>query len=172
MPENNKESGNTEDQRREERRLEALDAYHILDTIPEKEFDDLTKLASNICNTPISLINLIDQNRQWTKSQQGWDIKEIPREDSFCQYTIQNEEWMVVEDAHEDERFRESRFVQNDPNIRFYAGVNLTSSDGYNIGSLCVIDKEPRKLTEEQIEAVAARIVANVEKQTGGTLRS
>ena len=138
----------------EQERLKALKGYEILNSISEKEFDRITELASIICNTPISLISLIDENRQWFKSKKGIDISETPREIAFCQYTIMHDTIFEVENALNDERFKDNELVTGSPGIRFYAGVPLTDPSGYNLGTICVIDQEPRSLTEAQKRAL------------------
>ncbi|MFN8671795.1 MAG: ATP-binding protein [Candidatus Sericytochromatia bacterium] len=136
--------------KKEEERLNKLYSFNILDTLPEESFDNITYLASIICNTPIAAITLIDKKRQWIKSDLGLNIKEIKREDSFCQYTILDNQVFIVEDTFEDDRFKNNNLVLNSPNIRFYAGAPLTTMEGYNIGAICVIDKKPNFLNEEQ----------------------
>ena len=131
-------------------RLDALASYNILDTLPEKEFDRLTQLASIICGAPIAIITLIDKDRQWFKSKIGLNASEMPRDISFCQYTINDESLLEIEDARKDELFLSSPLVTAQPNVRFYAGCPLTDPDGYAIGSLCVMDFEVRKLTAAQ----------------------
>lgn len=138
----------------EQQRLEALRNYAILDSPPEDEFDRITALASLICQTPVSLITLVDENRQWFKSVRGYDKKETFRNLSFCQYTILKEELMEVKDAALDERFAGTPLVVSDPHIRFYAGIPLVDPDGYALGTLCVIDKQPRELNEIQKESL------------------
>lgn len=136
-------------------RLDKLKQYEITNQNIEEELDNLVRLASTICETPISLINLLGANTQFTKARRGWDITNLPRDKSFCHYTIKDDDVMVVENALEDERFADSPFVQKDPHIRFYAGVPLTTSDGYNIGAICVIDREPRTLTQQQKDSLS-----------------
>jgi signal transduction histidine kinase len=139
----------------EKERLEALLAYQILDTSPEKDFDDIVQLASEICKTPISTITLIDKDRQWFKSKIGLEFNEDPREITFCAHTINSpNQIMIVENALEDERFSDNPLVVGKPNIRYYAGVPLVDPDGFALGSLCVIDSEPRKLNNFQIMAL------------------
>ena len=140
----------------EEARLRALRAYKILDTDPEKSFDDLTILASHICQTPVALISLIDSDRQWFKSKRGVDVNETPREVSFCAVAIQQPALFVVPDATQDPRFSSNPFVVSDPKIRFYAGAPFTSSEGHPLGTLCVVDVVPRSLTPDQEAALLA----------------
>jgi PAS domain S-box-containing protein len=135
-------------------RLNALHRYQILDTLPEKEFDRLTELASMICQVPISWVSLIDENRQWFKSNTGVDLKETSRDIAFCQFAILDTTVMEVEDATLDKRFKENPLVTSDPHIRFYAGYPLTDADGYALGTLCVLDRVPRKLTPSQQKAL------------------
>lgn len=139
----------------EEKRLKALKEYQILDTLSEAEYDDLTELASEIAGVPISLISLIDENRQWFKSKKGINISETDRSLSFCAHAIQNQESaFVVEDARNDARFSENPFVTSDPNIVFYAGIPLVDSNHFALGTLCVIDNQPRKLNEKQLKSL------------------
>lgn len=140
----------------EAERLKALDGYRILDTEPELAFDDLALLASQICETPIALISLIDRNRQWFKSRVGIDINETSRSLAFCNHAIRQHDLMVVRDALEDERFREHAMVLGDPRIRFYAGAPLVTPEGHALGTLCVIDHVPRELRPGQLAALRA----------------
>ena len=140
----------------EARRIEALRNYGILDSAPEKAFDDFALLASNICGTPISLITLVDSDRQWMKAKIGISQSETPREQAFCAHTIMSSDMLVVEDATKDARFSENPLVTSEPNIRFYAGAPLVDHDGMALGSLCVIDREPRMLTAMQYESLTA----------------
>jgi len=134
----------------EEERLKALRAYQILDSLSEEEFDHITEAASIICDTPISLISLIDEKRQWFKSKIGIDADEMARDISFCQYTIMNDELFEVTDARKDSRFSKNPVVTHEPGIVFYAGFPLVDSQGYALGALCVVDKSPKKLDDRQ----------------------
>lgn len=143
----------------ENKRLTALDSYNVLDTLPEKEYDAITRLASYICQAPIALITLIDAERQWIKSKVGMETSEMPRGDAFCNHTIRNDEILEINDSSENDTFKENKLVIGEPNIRFYAGAPLIDPDGQRLGALCVIDRVPRKLTDEQKDAL--RTLAN-----------
>ncbi|MCC8425234.1 PAS domain-containing protein [Mucilaginibacter sp. UR6-11] len=138
----------------ETKRLKALSSYNVLDTLPEKEYDAITRLASYICQVPVALISLIDSDRQWFKSIIGLDATQTSRADAFCNYTILNDEILEVTNAAEDEAFKDNPFVKGDSHIRFYAGAPLIDPEGNRLGSLCVIDMVPRKLTFEQRDAL------------------
>jgi two-component system, NtrC family, sensor kinase len=143
------------DNKTELSRIHDLESYKILDTAPEHEFDRLTKLASYVCGTPIALISLIDSDRQWFKSNVGLDgVNETHRNFSFCTHAINQNDIFEVQDAEKDSRFAKNPFVTSDPSIKFYAGAPLTTPEGHNIGTLCVIDQKPKKLTPEQAESL------------------
>ena len=131
-------------------RIQELIDYKILDTPPEQAFDNLTRIASTICDSRIALVTLIDQERQWFKSKHGLDVSETSRDISFCSHAILDKSLMIVEDALSDERFTHNPLVQDDPHIRFYAGAPLITNNGHHLSTLCVIDSEPRTLTDEQ----------------------
>jgi GAF domain-containing protein len=137
-------------------RLAALQKYAILDTEPERAFDDLTLLASFVCKTPIALISLVDEDRQWFKSKIGIAASETPREFAFCSTAIQQSEVMVIPDTLKDERFRDNPMVVAEPKIRFYAGAPLINEEGYALGTLCVVDRAPREFGPDQREALQA----------------
>jgi diguanylate cyclase (GGDEF)-like protein len=135
----------------EDRRIRTLQSLGILDTPAEERFDRVTRLACRLFGVPIALVSLVDEDRQWFKSRQGLDATETPREISFCGHSILGREVMLVEDADLDERFSDNPLVCQDPAIRFYAGAPLEASDGSRLGTLCLIDREPRTLDEDEI---------------------
>ena len=152
--------------RNEPERLEALQRYEVLDTGPEQKFDDLTRLASHICQTPIALISLVDAERQWFKSRVGLTTSQTPRSVSFCGHAILEEDVMVVPDTAADPRFADNPMVTGEPNVRFYAGAPLLTPGGHALGTLCVIDRVPHALTPGQLDALRAlarQVVAQLE---------
>lgn len=139
----------------EQERLKALNGLSILDTLPESDYDNVTKLASHICETPISLVSLVDSNRQWFKSKVGLNVSETPREYAFCTHAMEKpQEILIVNDSRSDERFHDNPLVTGDPHVIFYAGVPLVASGGFALGTLCVIDSKPNELNESQKEAL------------------
>jgi GAF domain-containing protein len=150
----------------EKRRLNVLWQYDVLDTVPEELFDDLTELAARICEAPIALISLVDEKRQWFKSKVGTSVSETSRDISFCAHAIKQSDLFIVPDATKDARFAKNPLVTSDPKIRFYAGAPLITTDGYALGTLCVIDKVPRDLRTDQRQALiilARHVVSQLE---------
>ena len=152
-------------------RQAALDAYAILDTPPEQAFDDLILLASTICGVPIAYLSLIDGERQWPKASLGYDLQEMPRDATFCGHAILGRDVLVVPDARADARFADNPLVLDGPRIRFYAGAPLTTPDGHAVGALCVVDRQARQLTDDQLaslEALARQVVSQLELRRAG----
>ncbi|CAZ96009.1 MULTISPECIES: sensor histidine kinase [Zobellia] len=144
-----------EKHKREAERLALLESYGILDTPLEEDYDNLVTLASEICGTPISVVTLLDKDRQWFKAYHGIDVRETEKEYSFCGHTINaSDSIFVIEDARIDERFHDNPMVQGDPHVIFYAGVPLKGAGGLPLGTLCVIDTKPRALTKSQVNAL------------------
>lgn len=151
----------------EEDRLKALESYEILDSLPQKDYDDITRLASEICNTPISLISFVDEERQWFKSRHGLEAAETPKEYAFCAHAIlKPNEVLIVHDATKDDRFVNNPLTTGHPKVVFYTGVPLVNEEGHALGTLCVIDNRPKELTANQIEALkslANQVMAQLE---------
>lgn len=145
----------------EVQRIKILWQYDVLDTVPEQVFDDFTSLAALICGAPVSLISLVDEDRQWFKSKLGVSVNETSRDISMCAHAILQGDLFIVSDATKDRRFKDNPLVVSEPKIRFYAGAPLISPEGLALGTLCVIDQVPRQLTATQQQAlrVLARIV-------------
>ncbi len=147
-------------------RLKALHDFGILDTLPEQSFDDIRRLASEICNTPVALVSFIDGERQWFKSKQGIGLDETPRDIAFCAHTILETDLLVVPDASQDRRFADNPLVRDTPAIRFYAGAPLVTAGGEALGTLCVIDMVRRTLTpdqEDSLRALSRQVMAQLE---------
>ena len=150
-------------------RLEALRFYDILDSAPDAAFDDITRLAAFICETPIALVSFVDEDRQWFKARVGLDMFETDRCLSMCAWAILDEELFEVADTWVDDRFADTGLVVGEPFIRFYAGAPLRSADGMNLGTLCVIDRVPRNLSEPQRSALRA-LASQVSRLLEGTV--
>jgi len=166
----------------EQSRLKSLRSLDILDTPPEERFDRYTRMAKRMFGVPIALVSLVDENRQWFKSCFGLPVSETPRDISFCGHAILGKEVFVIPDALQDERFADNPLVTQEPHIRFYAGCPLSAIDGSKLGTLCIIDQEPREFTEEDRETLqdlasmveqelAALEMATVDELTGITNR-
>jgi GAF domain-containing protein len=139
----------------ESERLAALQSYEVLDTTCEAAFDNIAKMAAQLTGCPISLVSLIDSDRQWFKAKIGLDTSQTPREHAFCGHAIDTpSEPFIIPDALQDERFANNPLVQGGPGIRFYAGVPLVNSEGAALGTLCVLDQRPRELTDEQTQTL------------------
>jgi len=150
----------------EDQRLQALEDLDILDTLEEQAYDDLTRLAAHICDTPIALVSLVDQKRQWFKSHHGLEARETPREYAFCSHAILGDGVFVVEDADNDERFTDNPLVTGEPHVKFYAGFPLSVGDARKVGTLCIIDNHARKLSEVQkqaLEALSRQVISQLE---------
>ena len=150
----------------EAERINALNEYRILGTSPEQSYDDITKIAATVCSAPIALMSLVDVDRQWFKSKVGVDIQETPRDWSFCAHAIHSSDPLIVPDATMDSRFIDNPLVCGDPQIRLYAGFPLENSASLRVGTLCVIDRRPRYLTDREcdvMKALARQVVAFLE---------
>jgi DNA-binding NtrC family response regulator len=154
-------------------RLRALRGLGILDTAPERGFDDIARIASYLMNTPIALVSLVDEDRQWFKARVGLEVSETPREHSFCAHAILDVGVTHVRDASRDKRFCDNPLVLGAPAIRFYAGAPLRTADGHAVGSLCVIDRKPRSLTDRErdiLEALARQVMTEFELRRANAL--
>lgn len=152
--------------RNEVKRLKVLWQYDVLDTVPEEVFDDLTDLAAHICEAPVAMISLVAEDRQWFKAKVGISLTETARDISFCAHAILNDDLLVIPDATKDPRFRDNPLVTGPERIRFYAGAPLVTPDGHALGTLCVLDKKPRKLRAEQqnaLRVLARHVVSQLE---------
>jgi GAF domain-containing protein len=150
----------------EKQRLRDLRRYEVLDTSPDESLDHLAQLAAHICQTPIALISLVDADRQWFKARVGLDISETPRDIALCAHAIMDRRLFEVPDLRQDERFADNPLVVTEPGIRFYAGEPLVTPDNHAIGTLCVIDRVPRKLSAEQegaLRVLARQVMAQFE---------
>ena len=156
----------------ENKRLETLRSLNLLDTVPEERFDRLTRLARRMFGVPISLVSIVDAERQWFKSAQGLDATETPRDISFCGHAILGDEVFMVPDAKKDERFADNPLVTGDPHVRFYAGCPLKVINGSRLGTLCLIDRKPRELDDDDLSllqdlaAMAEQEIAAVQLAT------
>jgi two-component system, NtrC family, sensor kinase len=149
----------------EAERLQALYTYAIMDTLPEAVFDDVVGLASSICGTPIALVSLLDSDRQWFKAKVGIEVEQTARSEAFCSHAIMSpEDVFVVHDARQDERFECNPLVEVEPHIRFYAGASIMTPEGYALGTVCAIDRQPRELNASQQMSLAllARLVGHL----------
>jgi GAF domain-containing protein len=140
----------------EAERLAALKEYHILDTGTEQSYDDITILAAHICEVPIAMISLVDEARQWFKSKVGLEQQQTSRNVAFCAHAILQNEPFIVRDATKDRRFADNALVTGEPHVRFYAGIPLINPEGLALGTLCVVDHQPRLLSAAQQEALRA----------------
>ncbi|MCI5056953.1 MAG: PAS domain-containing protein [Flavobacteriales bacterium] len=156
------------DKTEDHKRLQELLSFEVLDTDYEREYDEIVNLASEICEVPIALISLVDDTRQWFKAKVGLSARETPKEISFCQYAIREDKLFQVYDASKSPFFKDNPLVMDDPNIRFYAGMPLTSSHGLNVGTLCVIDTQPKKLNalqEKALEVLSNNVIRLLENR-------
>ena len=153
----------------EHERLSELRALEVLDTLPEAQFDGLVELASHIADSPIALVSLVDESRQWFKARTGLDIQETPRDVSFCGHVVADDRELIIHDTHEDPRFRDNPLVSGPPHIRFYAGLPLRMASGEIMGTLCVMDTSPRQLSDLQLrrlELLSAQAIDQLEARS------
>ena len=156
----------------EAERLAALQSYAVLDTDPEPDYDGLTRIVAMLFGAPVALVSLVDERRQWFKSRHGLDATETPRDIAFCAHAIHGDVPYVVPDAAIDERFHDNPLVTGGPKIRFYAGAPLVDTEGFRLGTLCVIDSTPRQPTEEQLaqlQILARQVVRLFELRRAAT---
>ena len=155
----------------EDRRLDALRNFNVLDTEPEEAFDQITKLLSRLLGTKFALVSLVDKDRQWFKSTCGIDAKETPRDQAFCAHALFLTQPLVVLDATQDERFMGNPLVTGEPHIRFYAGMPLITAEGYALGTLCAIDVEPREVFSAEdsyiLESLASLVMQVMDIKKG-----
>ena len=150
----------------EEERLKALDSYGILDTPKEDDFNDIVKMAAEVCNVPISLISFVSSGRQWFKAALGFDLKETPLNMSICSHAIKESELFVVPDTTKDQRTLENPLVSGDPHVRFYAGAQLQTREGLPLGTVCILDYKPRTLSTHEantLKALARQVMTLLE---------
>lgn len=151
----------------EKERLRVLENYNILDSFPEEDYDAIAKIASGICDSPIALVSLIDKDRQWFKSNHGLDARETSRDLAFCSHSIlKPDELFIINDARKDDRFTDNPLITGSPNMVFYAGAPLNTSEGFPLGTLCVIDNKPRELNQSQkdsLKLLAKQVVSLLE---------
>lgn len=148
-------------------RLDSLRAMNVLDTPSEERFDRLTRIAKRLFDVPVALVSLIDKDRQWFKSCEGLNLREIPRDISFCGHTILSNDVLVVADTSQDGRFSDNPLVLNEPYIRFYAGAPLKSSDGHKVGTFCIMDRQPGSLSDEDLLALKD-LISMAERELAG----
>ena len=137
-------------------RLEELNSYQILDSLPEQEYDDIALLSAQICQMPMSTVAFVDEERKWHKAKFGLDKEFVPRDFAICSHTICSDKLLIVEDTHEHDVFKDIGIVNNPPFVRFYAGIPLINNKGYALGTLCVVDTKPNCIDEQQIHALQA----------------
>src|SRR5829696_2057035 len=146
----------------EAERLSALDSYQVLDTPPEPAFDDIARIAAHVCAAPIAVVNFIDEQRQWFKAEIGLGVRETPLDVSICAHAILQPGLFVVPDTTRDSRFNCNPLVTGEPHLRFYAGALLQTPEGLPLGTVCVLDYQPRTLTDEQaftLQALARQVM-------------